>query len=242
MVPRTRRRLLSGAAALLTGLAGCSRSSVSDSSDAPPGSPRGENVERDPDRVDLRAPDEQPPVWLPRDEDETATESTTAGRPERARSRGLVASASVAERLGIADVDGAGEAREFVSDTDFEAETLYVESRSVEECRSPELCYVAWSATEVETQFGGRYRDADTDCRVDERDGVSWLIRIPDMLDPDRVSSHGSGWSSRGCDERRRIRERENGTTTEPPNLGPATSATETTDSETSDTTTEDER
>lgn len=238
MVPRTRRRFLHGtAAALLAGLAGCGQSTTDDApSDDPP---RGENVERDPESYVLRNDAETPPAWLPDDRRGRTTGDATTGPPERARTRRFVASEESAGRLAFADVEGVDEARQFVADTDFGSETLYVESQAVDECRTLELCYVTWSAGDVETQYGGHYRDADVSCGADARDAVTWLIRIPDTLDPDAVTSYGSGWSSNGC--RRRRRGRETATTTDAPELGPATNATAT-DAESSGTTPEGER
>jgi len=246
MVSRTRRRFLHGtAAALLTGLAGCSGSTSSDSSTRTP--PYAENVERDPESYVLRNDAETPPAWLSDDREGRPTSDATVGPPEHARTRTLVASEESAARLRFADVTEADEAREFVSNTDFEARTLYVESQSVEACRSLELCHVAWSADEIDTQYGGGYRDADVACEVDATDLTTWFIRVPDVLDPDRISGYGSGWSSSGCRPRRRDPEREE--TTDAPDFGPATNATatgddsaETTGDGSADTTGEDER
>lgn len=239
MVSRTRRRLLHGtAAALLTGLAGCSESSRSDSSTETP--PNAENVERDPESYALRNDAEQPPAWFPDEREGRTTGDATTIPPEHARTRSLVASEESAARLRFADVPGVDGAREFVSNTDFESQTLYVESRSVDECRSSELCYVAWSADDIDTQYGGGFRDADVACEADATDAVSWFIRVPDVLDPDAVSGYGSGWSSAGCRRRRRA-DPERGTTTEAPALGPATNATATQD-DSAETTSEEER
>lgn len=247
MVPLTRRRLLQATAGLLTGLAGCSRSSTSDGSTETP--LQGENFERNPESYALRASGERPPAWIPEEETGTTTRKATAGPPEYARRQGLVASEAVAERIRFADVDGADAARRFVTDTDFDSETLYLHFYPVRECHRLELCHVRWSDTEIDTQFGSYYRDADVSCRVDARDGLTWLIRIPDTLDPDAVTRRGSGWSSNGC--RRRRRERDDGTTTDAPDLGPVTNATRTTSGDApsatttgnspSETTTEDE-
>ncbi|WP_135829320.1 hypothetical protein [Halorussus halobius] len=231
MVSRTRRRLLHGTAALLTGLAGCNRASRSDSSPGTPGD--AEQVARDPESYALRSPTEEPPAWLPDEREGETTRDGTTGRPRDARPRALVASEETAARLRFADVEGADAARAFVSETDFDARTLYVESRPVEACRSPELCHVTWSTGEIDTQYGGDYRDADVPCEADATVAVSWLIRVPDVLDPDAVSSYGSGWSSSGCRPPRR--DREAGTTTEAPHLGPATNATATEDAPTSE-------
>lgn len=231
MVPLTRRRLLQGSVALLTGFAGCNES-LSGTATESGSVPRREDTGPVPDYVVLRTPDSEPPVWfLDEDADAAADETAPETRPERARQRGFVADAADAERLRFADVDGADEAREFVADTDYDAETVYVESRSIRQCLTLELCNVTWSASDVETDYGSNYRDADEACSADERDAVTVLIRIPEALDPDRVRSSGSSWSSTGCrSERPPARDG----TTEAPDFGPksAANATETAEDE----------
>jgi len=218
MVPSTRRRLLRGVAAGLLGvLAGCSGPSTSSvgasADDSDPGERQPENVARDPDRVSLRntGGESEPAAWLADpyesaavdgdgDDDGDDGDDDASNPRDRGREHGFVASAETAARVRFADgVDGADAARSFLDATDYGTETIYLEQRPVRECLRMELCYVTWSATEIETQYGGYYRDADVACEVDARDVVAWLVRIPDALDPDSVTSHGSGWSSGGC-------------------------------------------
>ena len=200
-----RRRLLAGAAALLSGLAGCSETTTD--TDSAPGERRAENVARDPDLVSLRGPESGDPLaWLPPEDaagpgDAAADSSSAAASdpPPDSSRWGIVASRSRADRLRFADVDGAAEARRFVAETDFTEETLYLDHQNVGECFALKLCYVTWSQTEIDTQYGRYYRDADVSCRTDATDEMAWLVRVPDALDPDEVSSRGSGTSSGGC-------------------------------------------
>lgn len=232
MAPLTRRRLLHGAVALSTVVAGCNET-LSGSSTRTRSVPRDEETGPVPDHYVLRNPDESPPVWFPDDErDATADGATSDGPPERVPGREFVASTEDADELRFADVDGADEARQFVAETDFDAETVFVQTRLVEECHTLELCSVSWSARDIETDYGREYRDADVTCRTDARDGVSVLIRIPEALDPDSVNSYGSSWSSSSC--RRGPPPRQDGTTTEAPDYGPKTptNATDTTEEE----------
>lgn len=197
MPARSRRRVLHGAVAALTALAGCSDSTTTD---GPSPADRPPNVEPDPDAVALRSPEEDATVaWLPPEDAASTTGSPKDTPPEDGRHRALVASRTTADRFRFAEVDGAEAARQFVAETDFESETLYLERRRVRECFTLELCYVTWSDTEIDTQYGSYYRDADVSCRADAEGTTTWLVRIPDVLDPDAVSSYGSGWSSNGC-------------------------------------------
>lgn len=217
MVPVTRRRLLGGAVALLASTAGCGESIDTPATSTPSDSESGER--RVPDHRILRTPSTDPPVWLP---DEDATAGTSTADPRRhARRRALVADAETADRLRFADADGAEAARQFVAETAFDTETLYVEYRTVRECYTLRLCEVTWSERDIDTGYGSYYRDADVACRTDAEDGVSVLIRIPDALDPDSVTSYGSGWSSGGCERLGPPDDEE--TTTDAPDLGPKT-------------------
>lgn len=193
-----RRRVLAGGAALLTGLAGCSESTTDTGS--APDERRPENVARDPDTVVLRSSDTADPLaWLPSDGTESGGSDGSDSPGTDALRHRLVASRTEADRVRFADADGAADARRFVAETDFASETLYVERHHVRECYVLRLCYVTWSATEIDTQYGRSYRDADVACEADARDAAVWLIRIPDALDPDEVSSRGSGMSGGGC-------------------------------------------
>lgn len=221
MVPTTRRHLLSAAATTLAaGLAGCDGSLDADREDAPD-QDRPPNVERDPEHVTLRSGGDDPLFWTV--SGATDAEGRERSPPEHARGRELVADPDAAEALGFADVDGAAAARRFVAETDFEEATLYVESRYVEACRELRLCYVTWSRDEVDTQYGGFYRDADASCEEGARDRVVTALRIPDALDPDAVTSHGSGYRSSGC--RVPPWERADRTDSTPQEVGPITDA-----------------
>lgn len=228
MVPLTRRRLLHGTAALLAVTAGCGESTTDDRPTETESVPPGDSGAV-PDNYALRNDTEEPPVRIPdADRRRTTTDRNSADPPDDANRHGLVASAETADRLWFADVDEADEARRFVADTDFDAETLYVEFRRVSECSTLELCSVSWSDTEIETRYGSTLRDADVSCQADAKDAVSHLIRIPEALDPDRIRSRGSSWRSSGCRRHRRPERSE--TTTEAPDFGPKSpNATETT-------------
>lgn len=250
MVPTTRRRLLSGSVALLAALAGCNGSRTSSTRSEPN---RPENVERDPETRAVRVSGDGPAAWLPREEsgDAETTDADDGETPSPpSRQHGFVASAEAAERLRIAEADGVEEARRFVEATDFETETVYFETRRVRECYSLELCYVTWSATEIDTQYGSYPRDAEVDCETEAESGersretTAWFIRVPDDLDPEAVTSHGSGWGSDGCHYPPHLRTTEEGTaTTDEVVAHPVTTnATDGTAGTDANATTEDER
>ena len=143
MVPLTRRRLLHGASALAIGLAGCSGTSSSgrSSSNLPTDA---ENVELDPDVVALRNTEDEQTAWIGQRPTETRTPTEREPRITD-REAGLIASADRAAKLSFGDVNGRTEARSFVEATDFETETLLLETRRVAECYTLECCAVTWS-------------------------------------------------------------------------------------------------
>lgn len=194
MSPPTRRALLSSAAATATAavLAGCS-GETSHSSDP---SERPANADLDPESARLRHDAETPPIWY--SETETPVDPATAERGIY-ETRTLVATPEDRDRLSFADVEGADAARQFAADTDFERETLYLESHTVEACFRHELCYVTWASDEIDTDYGRYYRDAEVSCELDTEERVAWLIRIPDTLDPEAIRGYGSGLSGGGC-------------------------------------------
>ena len=202
MAPPTRRALLASVAATTAALAGCSGETVS----SPPRHDPPENADLDPASVHLRHDAETPPIWYA--EVDSPVDPVTDS-PEWYTTRKVVASPADRDRLGYADVEGADAARAFAAETDFERETLYLESKRVQACFRHELCHVTWSSTEVDTDYGRYYRDADVACELDVEEQASWLVRIPDTLNPSSIRSHGSGLSGSGCHEPRWARQSE---------------------------------
>ena len=182
---------------LLIGLAGCSRSSSSSGSSSAPET--AENVETEPAHYMVRGQQDTPPVWM-RPEGTRGDESpTTEGVRRRLPDHGLVATREMANRITFSDIDGAEEARSFVEGTDFDRETLLLEPDRIGECFKLDLCYITWSATEYHTYYARLYRDVEVVCEADARVWTVNLIQIPDTLDPDEVTSSGSGTASGTC-------------------------------------------
>jgi len=203
MVTLTRRRTLWGIAGALAALAGCNNAPVDTPTAGESDSPRYDNVERDPDSVVLRTPKREPAAWLA-SEGTDADEPTEDRRLNRPDNR-LIADRETADRLRYADVSGTEEAEQFVADTDFESETLLLDSSGVGECYELQLCYLTWSRSEYHTWYMRTYRPADVACEADDRGQVLHLIRIPDVLDPEQVRSSGSGVNTNRCWSERRF-------------------------------------
>lgn len=204
MVPPTRRRLLHVAAAVTAGLAGCggltgeessTSRSVTEGTDTIGSGPNGET---NPESVLVRANTERAPIRIADDDDDET--STGSERPERRSirlSHAVIATESTAERLVVADGVDREPIASFLSATDLDSETLYLETRRVDECFRLQLCAVAWADDEVRTEYGRRLRPYDERCVADRRVFESRLIRIPTVLDADEVRSYGSSTGER---------------------------------------------
>lgn len=187
MSPLTRRRTLHGAIGLLAVLAGCSTSETSSSGpDEHFGAAR-----TDPERRTLQRRSPEPIL--------RETDGSTTDDASRLSDRRVLATPEAAADLSIADVDGAAEARTFLDDTDYGSETVYAEQFRTRECFTAKLCEIRWSDTEIETDYARRYRDYDVACEVGAKATFAALIRIPDTLDPESVTSFGSGYGSADC-------------------------------------------
>jgi hypothetical protein len=201
----TRRRLLRSAAALVGAgaVAGCggSASSSSSASNAPNDDPPDDAI-TDPPTAVLRAPRD---VAVLRDGDGTDAPDDDGIREW---SHNLLAGADAAASVSIADVDGAGAARQLLDATDFDAETVYVERHVVGECFDQRLCWIRWTDAEVETSYARVLRPAEVSCSVDVRVGITHLIRLPAALDPEQVNRFSSSSSGGVC---RSGAERDNG-------------------------------
>ena len=203
MVPPTRRHLLQTATAVAAGLAGCGgltgeESSSSHSASEGTGTTISNgNRETDPEVVLLRTGGDSPPIRL-EDGDEQPTGSDRWSRQSHRHSHAIVDSRSRAEKLFVADIPDAESVSSFLSATDFDAETLYLETIGVAECFRLELCSTSWAAGEVQTDYVRQNRPYDERCSADAEVLESRLIRTPASLDADEVNSYGSSISGRG--------------------------------------------
>lgn len=210
MVSLTRRwALRCGVAGLLPALAGCSGLLSAEETFESNGPDGADNVERDPEHFYLRNAEDRLPAWIPEKDTDTGE--------ERARDRrhipnsGVVADRETADRIRYADVDGFEQAEAFVAETDFRSETLLLEPAGVGECYELKLCFLTWSRDHYRTYYTRQYRPAEFACGADDEDGGVQFIRVPDTLDPERVTGSGSSFRTRGCwPAERQLRDRLN--------------------------------
>lgn len=242
MDSRTRREVLAVAAAATGGVAGClgSESSVSRSGSSTEGPGRtvpDEQATTEPPLLFRRDDAEQPPIRLvdtgEREDDSEADDERGRDHDHHPQYR-VIDSASIADRLvddapdGTDASDDGGDDTDlasFVSETDFDAETLYLETRQVEQCFRLSLCYISWQDNEIRTDYGRVVRPYDEQCTVDANVFESRLFRLPVALDADEINGFGSSTSSSRCDraERRANESRANQSTESGPRTNDST-------------------
>lgn len=195
MVSLTRRHLLHVATAIAGGLAGCSQFTGGESSSTrsvSSGGSAGPDADAltDPPMVRRRAAEQ--PIRLG---DRERTDSPGRDRLSSRDEYEVIDAQSTADRLAVADGLDAEEVSSFVAATDFDSETLYLETRSVEECFRLRLCHISWQSDKVHTDYVRPLRPYDERCRADEHVFESRLIRLPVALDAESVRSYGSSVS-----------------------------------------------
>jgi hypothetical protein len=197
MVPETRRSILHGVAGLATLLAGCggessSSTNVSNSNTPVPDGPQS-GSERDPATVLFRIESENPPVGIA-DEDQRRSHYRDRYGP-----RAVIDSTTRADQLTVDDGVNRSRLDSFLAETEFDAETLYLETIGVEECFRLDLCHISWQADEISTDYTRRLRPYTEECVADKRVWETRLIRIPDALNADNVNSYGSSVGTGAC-------------------------------------------
>jgi len=199
-----RRESLAALAGVAASLAGCSgfgagggESSPTPAADREPtGGGPGHGSTGDPESLLIRTATERPPLWL--------TDGRDEGRPTPHERRhhhdsAVVDTASRADSLAAAEGVDEDSVDEFLDATDFESETLYLETFQVEACFELQLCRVAWGPKEVSTDYGRRTLPWDEPCGADERVFGARLLRIPDAIAADDVNSFSSSVGGRPC-------------------------------------------
>lgn len=226
MVPLTRRTLLSGAVGLTTALAGCSglqdgadgSTRTAPRDDGPDGPVSGSTT--DPETHLVRVSTERPPIWLAEADDG----QPTASQRTRWRDHIVVDDAARADRISVADAVASDQLESFLSATEFDAETVYIEMGEVRECFRLDLCQIGWSSTEISTDYSRRTRPYTAHCEVDESVIEARLIRIPDPLDADDVTSYSSSIGTGVCDRQHARADGEGGSEPSTPSESPTAS------------------
>ena len=193
--------LFAGVAATLAGCNGLAGSSSSSSDVAGNGERTvtdgpSSGTETDPEAHLVRVHSDGQPVWL---SDSDGDGPPTPRRRERHLDSIIVDTDARAERLSMANDVDAESAGAFLDATDFDSETVYIETIRVEECFRLDLCHISWQADEVSTDYSRRTRPYDERCGADKRVFETRLIRIPDPLNADSVRGYGSSTGTGAC-------------------------------------------
>lgn len=98
----------------------------------------------------------------------------------------------------FADSDTAAELAAFVRETDYDSESVLVQSRTIRQCYDLRLRGVWREDDGLQTSFCSSLRPADAACSRDTEETVGVGIRLP--FSGEDFSSYGSRWSS-DCNE-----------------------------------------
>lgn len=202
MVPNTRRRFLHVATAVAGGLAGCSQLTGDETRSSGSASENGasnfpdDDTETNPPAVLLRSESDVPPIHLEGTDDDYSEASGT--RPSPRIHNEVIGSPSSAEALTVAADADAEAVDQFISETDLENETLYLEVNRVRSCFRLELCRIAWQSDGVHTDYVRTLRSYDEQCSTDTYAYESRLVRLPVVLDEESVTGYGSSINGGG--------------------------------------------
>ena len=196
----TRRGVLQGVTGAAVLLAGCSDlvDLTGDSSSPTRGQDgdSGDGSATNPETLLVRADTDGPPVWLA---DESGDGRPTGREDGYHRDSTVVDSPSRADRVSVAGGVDRDRVKSFLDATDFDAETIYMETVRVEECFRLDLCRISWVPGKVSTDYVRRPRPYTDRCGVESRVFETHLIRIPDTLDGGGVTSHSSSIGTGRC-------------------------------------------
>ncbi|EMA26343.1 hypothetical protein C443_01307 [Haloarcula argentinensis DSM 12282] len=145
-----------------------------------------------------RVDTDRQPVWLD-DEDGRPTESPRS-RPTESE---IIDTAAKADRVSVVDDADRSEIRSFLDGTDFDTETVYVQTVTIEECFRLTLCQIRWAADNITTDYGRVSRPYDEPCTAGNKIYAVWVIRIPDTVNADDISSYSSSIGGNSCERQR---------------------------------------
>ncbi|MFB6175644.1 MAG: hypothetical protein ABEI99_00595 [Halobaculum sp.] len=197
MVPSTRRAVLHGAAGLAAALSGCGertsesgRTTPTEAATAAAGAYSGSQSVDDVTVRMLRAETDRPPVWVA----DSAGEGT--GRPtprsdERFLESTMLSTPTEASQVAVAGVEKS-RVTPFVENTDFDSQSVYLETIRVRDCVRLVLCDIAWSADSISTAYADRIRPYDERCSATAWAYEVRLIRIPAVFPPGEPSQHST--------------------------------------------------
>lgn len=199
--------LVTGAAASLAGCGGLT-GSASESAEVPPGEDTvtdgpSSGTATDPESLLVRVDTARQPIWLA-DADSPDTERPTRRPDEHHIESIIVDSAARRDRLAVAPEVDEERVDSFLDGTDFDAETVFLETVQVEECFRLELCRISWQPRKVSTDYARRDLRWDDACAVDELVVETRLIRIPDRIQANNVRAGSTSIGSGRCHNRAR--------------------------------------
>ncbi|AKU09690.1 MULTISPECIES: hypothetical protein [Haloferax] len=189
-LPTRRQVLQAGGASLVAALAGCSGEGSSSSLDEPRG-PSPDALVTDYDALTVRNDAETGIFRDAAREDEDTGSSYLDDF--------LVTTDEERENVAVAaEPDGIDEARAFIDETEFDAQTLVITQHRTDACHRVKLLYVTHPPdSAVHLDFCHPLRPASVECSVDDRHVVASLVRLPYSSKGESSWGHGGGSSCR---------------------------------------------
>ncbi|GGK72786.1 hypothetical protein [Haloarcula sebkhae] len=115
----------------------------------------------------------------------------------------IIDTAARADRVSVVEDADRSEIRSFLDGTDFDTETVYVQTVTIEECFQLTLCQIRWAADNITTDYGRVSRPYDEPCTAGNKIYAVWVIRIPDTVNADDISSYSSSIGGNSCERQR---------------------------------------
>lgn len=201
-----RRESLALVAGAVTSLAGCggfagsSSSSGSESAGAERtvGDGPSSGTATDPETLLVRADTDRRPLWLAGEGGGDGGRPTSRSDARRTESE-VIDSRDRADRLSVDPVVDGSRVTSFLQATEFESETVLVETVRVEECFRLALCRVSWTATKVSTDYARRNRPWDEQCASGTYVFETRLVRIPDAVDAGGIRARSTSVGTGAC-------------------------------------------
>lgn len=195
MVP-TRRGLLGVVGFLAVG-AGCGSTDTETATVAEDDPPTGDDAGQltDPPTLVVRGEpdDDRAPVAVSED-----GEPSGVRRGSRYIDSEVIADREAAAAVATTAAADDDAVRSFLDATDFDRESVYLQTLRVLACYDVELCSIGWSTDGVDTDYGRRLKPYTEACPADTRVFETRLIRLPARIDDANSFSTSLGGGSCG--------------------------------------------
>jgi hypothetical protein len=199
-----RRESLALVVGAVTSLAGCGRSASSSSNEKESGPPDtvadgpSSGTEADPETVLVRADTDRQPVWLADPDREDGGRPTPRPDGRHVESE-VIDDQARADRVTVDSAVDSSQVTSFLQATEFESETVFLDTIRLEECFRLNLCHISWQPQKISTDYTRQTRHWSESCAVDKWVFEARLVRIPDTIDADNIRAGSTSVGTGAC-------------------------------------------